>query len=211
MKTIRTILFSALLFPLLAQAQSAADIFSTSKTVMTYIGLDFSRVQLVGPSGFNDPQAIKEEYFDKWNNLVLEESDKYDLKRAFLKERMDFNLNPVQERNDQVDFANLVINQTAPTLNAAQLQDMVNQYDLNGISNPISLVFIVESLDKVAELGTFHVVFLNTQTKQIIFTDKVTGEPSGFGFRNYWAGAFYDALKAIKSKKWNQWKKKSVG
>jgi len=188
-------------------AQSPSDIFGSSKTPITYVGLDFSRVQLVGSSGFNDPVAIKQEYFDKWNDLVLTEFDKYDLRRAFVKEQVDFDTDIVRILNEEVDAANLVINKSATPLTRTDLDMMVGRYDFRNVQNNIAAVFVVESFDKIAEKGTFHLVFVNTKTNQIIFTDKVVGEPRGFGFRNYWAGALYDAIEQIRKKKWSQWKK----
>lgn len=191
------------------QAQSLADIFNTSKTPITYIGLDFSRVQLIGSDGFNDPIAIKEQYFDKWNNLVLDEFDKYDLRKAFTKERVDFDISIVQPLNQEVDAAGLVKNSSAKPLTPDDLSFMAGRYDLSGIENRIAVVFVVESLDKVQQKGTFHLVFINTQTNGILFTDKVSGAPRGFGFRNYWAGAFYDVLEQIRKTKWAVWKKQA--
>lgn len=187
--------------------QTTADIFSTAKTPITYIGLDFSRVQLVGPDGFTDPVAIQAEYFNKWNNLVLDEFDKYDLKKTFVKQTIDFDLGVVEVLNREVDAANLVINKSAKKLDQSDIANAVSRYNFKGITNAIAVAFIVESFDKVSELATFHVVFVNTQNNQIIFNEKVTGEPRGFGLRNYWAGALYHALQKIQRTEWRIWRK----
>jgi hypothetical protein len=60
------------------------------------------------------------------------------------------------------------------------------------------LVFIAETLSKTNQSGTFHVVFFDEATKQIIYSRKVTGKAGGFGVRNYWAASIYSILK-----KWN--------
>lgn len=193
-------------FIAVATAQSIADIFSTSKVPITYIGLDFSKVKLVGSEGFSDPIAIQAEYFDKWNNLILEEGEKFDLKAIFVKQTVDFDLTPIQALNGEIDAANLVIDKSATALTPEQLQEAAGRYDFKDFANKIAIVFIVESFDKVAELGTFHLTFVNTTNNQIIWTQKVTGKPKGFGLRNYWAGAFYDALQNVQSK-WKLWKK----
>lgn len=189
------------------QAQTASDIFLTSKTPITYIGLDFSRVQLVGASGFTDPIAIKTEYFGKWNQLVLDEFEKYDIKKAFTKETVNFDLTPVETVNENVDAAKIVTDKSATPLTKNDLEVIAGSYDFKGFKDKVALAFVVESLDKVTELATYHVLFVNTENNQIIFTDKVTGEPRGFGLRNYWAGAFYDALENVRTKKMKMWKK----
>jgi hypothetical protein len=56
--------------------------------------------------------------------------------------------------------------------------------------------------------GAFFVTFINMNTKEVLFTERMTGEPGGFGLRNYWAGSVYNILKRIKSTEYRSWQKK---
>ena len=37
-------------------------------------------------------------------------------------------------------------------------------------------------------------------SKQVYFSERMLGKPSGFGLRNYWANAIYDILKLIRKR-----------
>jgi len=187
-------------------AQSTADIFNSSTAEITWCGLDFSKVKLVGQVGFTDPIQIKNQYFTAWNGLILSEPSKYDLKKTFLKNKFNHNITVVEQGNNAVNVTEMVINESALKLERKDLEAIVKSYNVE-VRDQIGLVFIIESFDKLAEKATVHVTFFNTKTKEIIFTDVVVGSPKGFGFRNYWAGAICDVLDIIRSKKFKSWQK----
>jgi hypothetical protein len=66
----------------------------------------------------------------------------------------------------------------------------------------------VESLNKLIEEGSFWVTFVNMGTKEVLLTERVVSPPSGFGMRNFWAGAINGALVKIKKKEFENWRKK---
>ena len=45
------------------------------------------------------------------------------------------------------------------------------------------------------------------KSKKVLYTEKLSGKTSGFGFRNYWLGAVSNVNKSVASK-YNVWKKK---
>ena len=71
-------------------AQGASEVFNSSKVVVEFVGLDFSHVKLVGEEGFNNPEKIKNYYFGALNGLLMSEMEKYDVKRAFMRQDMDY-------------------------------------------------------------------------------------------------------------------------
>lgn len=192
---------------ILLKAQDLNSIFSTSKTPITWIGIDFSHVKLVGSDGFKDPEAIVNRHFPSINYLIVEESDKYNLEKSFMKSEIDFNLEVTDNLNAEIDFIDLVINKSAPRLTKENLQSFADSYDFKGITTPVVLVFVAESLNKLAEKGTYHVVFINTTTREVIFTDRMSGEVGGMGFRNYWARPIYNILEQIRRKQFRIWRK----
>ena len=58
----------------------------------------------------------------------------------------------------------------------------------------LGLVYVVEALNKTEEKAVVHVVFFDVASKEILWTKEYTEKPRGFGFRNYWAGAFYKTM-----------------
>ena len=57
--------------------------FSQSTTDVVWFGIDFTQARLVGSEGFTDVQKIKDYYFNEWNNVVVTESDKYNIQKYF--------------------------------------------------------------------------------------------------------------------------------
>jgi len=66
-------------------AQGLAD-----KT-MTFYGVDFSKAKMVGADGFKDPNDVKTK-MTIWNGLFTAEADKYDLYKAFKKDKVTLDM-----------------------------------------------------------------------------------------------------------------------
>ena len=45
-------------------------------------------------------------------------------------------------------------------------------------------------------------------SKEVLFTERLTAPPSGFGMRNFWAGSVNGVLAKIKKKEFENWRKK---
>ena len=69
-------------------------------------------------------------------------------------------------------------------------------------------MFIAESLNKIDTEAYFHVVIINIDSKEVLLSERLRGQPSGFGIRNYWAGAIYEILKNIDSRYYRLWRNK---
>jgi len=40
------------------------------------------------------------------------------------------------------------------------------------------------------------VTFFDIQTKQVLLTEKIDGKAGGYGFRNFWEGAYFKVMKS---------------
>ncbi len=109
MKKITTIIFTLFLLAFDSIGQSNPKV-SNSSTIV-WAGLDFSKVKMIGSEGFTDPDAIKEEYFDKWNQLIETEAKKYDFSKAYKKDNRINDLSIVINQNTLPDATKLVINE----------------------------------------------------------------------------------------------------
>ncbi|MEI6311481.1 MAG: hypothetical protein WCP57_04385 [Bacteroidota bacterium] len=54
---------------------------------VVWFGVDFTQARLIGYEGFTDVQKIKDYYFNEWNNVIVTESDKYNIGKYFQKQR----------------------------------------------------------------------------------------------------------------------------
>jgi len=178
-------------FQINAQPNSS-DVFDVNE--ITWYGLDFSNVRLIGAIGFKDPEKIKSYYFNAWNSLVIYENKKYKLNKFFHKDTVKQYLNVVSERNTLPKLDDLVI-ETAYAFDAEKVKQIISEYD-SGDNEGIGLVFIVESLDKYNENASIWVTFFDIQTKQVLLTEKIDGKAGGYGFRNFWAGAYFKVMKS---------------
>jgi hypothetical protein len=72
----------------------------------------------------------------------------------------------------------------------------------------LGVMFNVESFSKADEEGSVWVTFINLGTKEVFFSERVTGKPGGFGMRNFWGGAIYSMMKNMQKKEFEMWRKK---
>ncbi len=71
----------------IVNSQTTKDFFKSNDVKITWLGIDYSHVKIVG--GFNllgndgvkNENQIKNMYFPAWNNLIIDESSKYDVNK----------------------------------------------------------------------------------------------------------------------------------
>jgi len=188
-------LFCTSVFFAFAQSNPDPKIFAADEIV--WAGLDFSEARLIGSEGFSDPYDIKDRFFNSWNNLILAESDKYNVREFYQKSKVINDLSVVNERNETPDPDELVINESY-SLDQGTIASMVKSYDLEKKDEGVGLVYIVESFDKTGVMATVDVVFFDIRTKEILWQEQYHEKPGGFGLRNYWAGAIMKVMKGSK-------------
>lgn len=188
------------------------DIFQKDEIV--WYGLDFSKSKMVGQfdqgagaapvSGYD----LKTKYFLGWNMLVLKEQPKYDLKRAFRKNNVFYDLTAVEKSNSTVDPDNLF---TYNTYMFDKPDSVVNgivaSYSKGEKKEGIGCVFIVESFSKVSAVAFYYVTLFDIRTNKVLLTKRILAKPRGIGVRNYWAGSILYALEEIGGNEYLQWKK----
>ena len=174
---------------------------------IVWFGLDFSKAQLIGSEGFTDPVDIKERFFDKWNRLIIDEADKYNFRRTFQKESLEYDLSVVEERNKMPEADELVIN-SEYSLSQEEAEAVVSQYRSSEFTEGLGLVFVIESFNKPEQKGHMWVTFFDIATHEIVLIKKYSGEAGGFGLRNYWARSVYEVIEQLE-KGYKIWLKKN--
>lgn len=200
-------IFLGILFSFTVSSQDMSEVFQTQSA--TWYGLDFSEAYFIGSEGFTNPMDIKDRYFNSWNMLIKNEYDKYDLGKFFQKENVDFSLENVTARNNEVSIYDRVIDDGEKTMHLDDntVQEIVGSYDLGDNDGGLGIVFIVESFSKKSEMGNFFVTFFDIETKRVLLTERMSGKAGGFGVRNYWAKTYYLVMKEMPSQM-KTWKKK---
>ncbi len=186
-------------------AQKPCDAFTTND--ITWYGLDFSFAKMIG-SGFESPSSVKNNLFNSWNMLFINEAKKYDLAKFFSKSNVTNNLDIVSDRNSKVDETKLVTFNSTDTANVNQdmIKDAVKKYSTKD-DKGLGLVFFVESFNKFKETATISVVFFDIATKNVLVIKKMKGiSPAGIGVRNYWASGIFKVLQQCQSS-YSGWKK----
>ncbi|MEO9257858.1 MAG: hypothetical protein ABI207_05715 [Crocinitomicaceae bacterium] len=208
MKAIFTLFL--LLFLNSTQAQTAKDLFTASDVKITWLGIDFSHVKLIGDfAQFNDAGQksvvdIKDQYFPAWNKLIVSEPDKYDLKGMLRKENIIYDIDMITNINAKAPVEEMEA-QNAPDYTLADIEKFVKKLPIKN-KDGIGILMIAESLNKNAVEAYFHFVAINMSTKEILIHERIKSEPSGFGIRNYWAGSIYQVIKKIKATYYKSWK-----
>lgn len=187
------LLLPAFLLLSFAPANPDPKIFAADEIV--WAGIDFSEARLIGSEGFSDPYDIHRRFFSAWNNLILSESDKYNIREFYKKKDVINDLSVVNERNEMPDPDELVINESY-SFEEGRVEAIVKEYDLKKKEDGVGLVYIVESFDKTGVLATVNVVFFDIQTRKILWKEQYQEKPGGFGLRNYWAGAIMKVMKS---------------
>lgn len=197
--------FSSLLF-----SQSVKDLFTPSKTNVYWLGIDYSHVKIIGDlnqfaeAGSISLMELKNKYFTGWNNLILNEPDKYDIKGMFRKEKLIVDLNAVTKINldasiEEMETYNL------PNYKKDDIEKFVSGYQLE-INEGIGLMLIAEYLSKPMQQAKYHFVAINLANNDIILYDTFEESAGGFGFRNYWARSYYNVIIKIRDQKYKNWK-----
>lgn len=210
----KRILIICIMFMLtgVAFSQTAADVFKPGSYTFYWLGIDFSHVKTIGDftqfgeAGSIDAYQIKTQYFPAWNNLILNEPEKYDIKGMFKLNELVNDIEMITKVNADAD-ENAMSATSAPNYTIENIQSFVSSYKTEG-KNGIGILFLAEALDKNAPLAWFHVIAINASTKEVLLWERVSAKPGGFGIRNYWAGAVYNIIKEAKKSYYKSWQSK---
>ena len=205
------ILLAALLLIGNVNAQSIKDLFNPSSTPITWLGIDFSHVKLIGgfaqvaEAGQVGPIAIRDTYFPGWNGLFFSESEKYNVKEMLRKEAVTINTSAIDAINAGASIEELE-GTTDPGYTKEVIQGFVRNYKFN-VNEGLGVLMVAESLNKNHEMATYHFIVVDLSNNEILLHEKLSAAPGGFGIRNYWARSFYNVMINIRDNKYKAWKK----
>lgn len=207
MKRNAMLLFMLALCPhSMLSAQTLKDVVNP-ETQITWLGLDFSLLKVVADEGawVNKTPG---EMFKAWNQLMIDEQKKYNIAEALSRDQVKFALDVTMDHNAALPADNLFLAQATPeTLpKDSDVPQVIKSYDFKG-NKGIGVMFVAESFDKPAQQANWWVTFVNMETKEVVYIQKMSAESSGFGLRNYWSSTVYYIVKRIGSSEYKKWRK----
>jgi hypothetical protein len=205
-----TVALLAVFMSVVAMAQSEKDVIAASE--LTWFGIDFSKAEFVGnftqfaEAGGKDGDELKHKYFPSWNGVVANEREKYDLKKAYHKSSITYNLDIVSKRNDAVDSEKMMtLNAKEGRITKEELAKVVSQYKTD--KQGIGLVYVVEQFSKADEKAVVWVTFFDMATRKVLIAEKFTEKPGGIGLRNYWMKPVFEVMMRSSADAYKNWSK----
>ena len=189
-------------------AQDIKDIFERN-TEITWLGLDMTGAKLIGDRQRWGSTSDVMHLMEAWNDIMIKEHDKFNLKSAIQKDALDEGFDVTKEHNAGLDISEIFSDDKNDhvRLKANDIAAIVAEYDFKK-NKGIGVMFNVESFNKLEDEAVVWVTFVNMDTKEVFFTERMTGGPGGAGLRNFWANSIYDIITKIKRKEYENWKKK---
>jgi hypothetical protein len=189
---------------------TAKDIFKEGEIV--WFGLDFSQAKFIGQfegvqgSGPLSGEDIKQDLMPAWNGVIVNEPLRYNIPLTFRKTSVFNDIEVVANRNKAIDESTMLsINQVTREID---VNAIVASYAKCEKAEGLGLVFIVDYFSKSTIEAAVIVTYFDIKTKKVLFSDRMTAKPRGFGLRNYWAGAIYNVFMEINKTRFDIWKQK---
>jgi hypothetical protein len=172
---------------------------------VTWLGVDFSKATFT-KKGFNVPNDVLQLYLNEWNALIISDQKKYDIRVAFRKPVVHFDLSFVKRQNKlyKGDTPIREFVRMENLLTEEMIIHYIRQNSFPDISK-YALLFMVESFDNTIKKGAVWVVALSNATKELAFCEKFVESPSGFNVKSYWARVFYNIFFNISRTGYMRW------
>jgi hypothetical protein len=189
-------------------AQDRSDVFRPEVKI-TWLGFDFSQAKFIGDREKLGSESDMRHLLEAWNELVLTEKDKYDVPAMIGRDVVETATDVTKDHNEELDVLAMYSNAEKDYLHLSreQVGSIVSKYNYKK-NTGIGLMFNIESFSKLNGEASMWVTFIDMKSRQILFTERMTAAPKGFGVRNYWAGAIYAVMEKIKKKEFEMWRKK---
>ena len=188
-------------------AQTKDDILNGEGEI-TWLGMDFTNAKFIGSATqFKDAgEVTNAEFRDKfipgWNQLFVNEEKKYDVAKMVHRMEIKHGMEVTEKANSAIkkDFFSNNPDEYM-TLDAGKVESIVKGYNFQGKTG-IGLIFFIEGMSKAKDQASAWVAYVDMKSKKVLMSHHATGKSGGFGFKNYWAKAFYNILKDSDYKDW---------
>ncbi len=190
--------------------QTASDLFNNKEMRVSWLGIDYSQVKLIGKFdqfadwGEQSLAELKNDYFPAWNKVVVNERQKYDIAKMLDRKEVYYDIDMMMKHNANAKLDELEA-YNEPNYTPEQVEKFVKQYKFKN-KEGIGVLLLAESYNKAVGMATYHFVAINMKTGKVLFQERIKGEPGGFGLRNYWAGSIHQVIEKIEKDYYKKWK-----
>jgi hypothetical protein len=158
---------------------------------INYYGVDFSNTKVFAAT---ETGLQFKDAFSRINSLVIAEWPKYNLGKFLSKNIAIRDISPTTRFNNAIDPSMTISTSSNYSVSNDMIAEMIGRYELPE-KEGTGLVIVGELLDKSTYMGSFVVVYFDIASREVLYSREIIGKARGFGLRNYWAGALYDALR----------------
>ena len=191
-----------------AKAQDKSKVFSATEIV--WFGLDFTKAKFVGQfdQGMGampaTGQDMKNKWIYQWNSLIVSEQQNFDMRKAFKKDNIYYDIATMNELNQKIDAASCMVYNPGK-IEKSSIDAMVKKYSSKDKKEVVGLAFVIENFDKGMQTASVYVTFFDIATKKVLLCEYMEGKAMGVGMRNYWAGSIKSILKQLGSGTFKSW------
>lgn len=188
-------------------AQTKEDITGGTAEI-TWLGMDFTQAKFIGAATqFKDAGEItngefRDKFIPGWNQLFINEEKKYDVAKVVHRTAIKHAMEVTEKANNAIKGDFFTNNpDDYMHLDAEKVEGLVKKYNFQGKTG-IGLIFFIEGMSKGKDQASAWVAYVDMKGKKVLMSQHITGKAGGFGFKNYWAKAFYNILKDSDYKDW---------
>jgi len=158
------------------------------------------------------PNDVLQLYFNEWNALIISDQKKYDIRVAFRKPVVHFDLSFVKKQNKlyKGDLPIRDVIRIENLLDENIITNYIRQATIPNISK-YSLLFMVEAFDNTIKKGSVWVVVAKSDTKELALCEEFKESPSGFNIKSYWARIFFNMFFNISRTAFVRWEHLVMG
>ena len=161
-----------------------------------FFGVDYSLAKVYG-SDETLGQFI--DAFARINGLFITESNKYNVAKYFKKKVTETLISQIQDINDNITDDSLFGGTASYKITDDMLENHIKSLPLSA-TDGTGLVFVTELMNKSYKQASYHIVFFDIASREILDSWNAIGKAKGFGLRNYWAGSIFNVLENVKIK-----------
>ena len=166
-------------------AQTINSVLKPSDKVV-YYGIDMSASKLIGDR--SSPEAVfVSTVMPGMNYTVISQPEKFDFQKYFNISSLTEAIASTDKVNSTVDIDNFYSNEASynPQCDEKQLAKHITKLSKVDKGNK-GFVFIVESMNKIAEKSAVWIVVFDNKTSEILYSKRYLNDVGGFGQKNYY-------------------------
>ncbi len=194
-------IFALIVLSFNLKAQTIQDVLADKSIPVTFYGVDFTKALLIGDSKANPDDIVNRQYTGI-NDLMIKESDKYNVAAAFNRVEVPAVLETVKKRNESIKPDKILSSNTTDynRLTENDAAAVLKSFKTDG-SAGVGVLFVVDAMNKAQEKMSAWVLVFDNKTKKIILNERHEGKVGmSFSFRNYWAAGLKNIILSLNAK-----------